>query len=340
MARGSSLEPALGFEPVAITTRSGRRESIHHAALVALSADGSVAFAIGNPDVAVYPRSSIKPLQAFAMVENGLDLPDELLALVCASHDGERRHLDGARRILHSVGLDESSLLNTADWPLDSSSMEDAVRSGGAKSPLQQNCSGKHAGMLATCRVNGWDVSSYLEESHPLQRRITDSIPGLTGSPVVGIGVDGCGAPAHVVSLVGLARAFRAMATGEAGAVGVRVHRAMTSNPIMVGGPRRDVTLIMQGIDGLMAKDGAEGVFAAALPDGRAVALKIADGSNRARPPLMHAALRALGVDVTGVDPSAWISPVLGHGRRVGEVRIVGSLAEFDSSDLAPIVDE
>lgn len=100
----------------------------------------------------------------------------------------------------------------------------------------------------------------------------------------------------------------------------------------MVGGPRRDVTLIMQGVRGLMAKDGAEGVFAAALPDGRAVALKVADGANRARPPLMQAALRALGVDLAGVDPSAWVSPVLGHGRPVGEVRIVGTLAPFASS--------
>ncbi|MEY3053572.1 MAG: asparaginase [Ilumatobacteraceae bacterium] len=335
-----NLESTIGFEAVAVTTRSGHEESIHHAALVALSADGSVAFSIGDPGLAVFPRSSIKPLQAFAMVQSGLDLPDELLALVCASHDGQARHLDGARQILASAGLDESSLLNTADWPLDSGAMEDAVRSGGVKTSLQQNCSGKHSGMLATCRVNGWDLSTYLDESHPLQTTITDAIPALTGSPVAGIGVDGCGAPAHVISLVGLARAFRGMATGDAGATGSRIHRAMSSNPIMVGGPRRDVTLIMQGIDGLMAKDGAEGVFAAALPDGRAVALKVADGSNRARPPLMHAALRALGVDVSGVDPAAWISPVLGHGRRVGEVRIVGALAEFDTAEFNGVVGE
>lgn len=99
----------------------------------------------------------------------------------------------------------------------------------------------------------------------------------------------------------------------------------------MVGGPTRDVTLLMQGIRGLMAKDGAEGVFAAALPDGRAVALKVADGANRARPPIMRAALRALGVDVSGVDERAFASPIFGHGRRVGEVRIVGDLAALES---------
>ena len=328
----SSVEPTsvTAYEPAAITVRSGLVESVHHAALVALSSDGSVEFAIGRPDVSVFPRSSTKPLQAVAMVRNGLDLPDELLALVCASHDGRTEHLDGARRILASVGLDESALRNTPDWPLDTESMHDVIRSGGVTSSLQQNCSGKHSGMLATCRVNDWDTATYLDESHPLQAAITATVPSLAGSPVDGIGIDGCGAPAHMTSLVGLARAFRAIATGEAGDAGSRVHRAMISFPHMVGGPRRDVTLIMQGVPGLMAKDGAEGVFAAGLPDGRAVALKVADGANRARPPLMHAALQALGVDVSGVDPSAWESPILGHGHRVGEVRIVGVLGSRD----------
>ena len=327
----STLDPLTAYEPAAVTRRSDLTESVHHAALVALSSDGSVEFAVGRPEVSVFPRSSTKPLQAYAMLQSGLDLPDDLLALVCASHDGRTEHLDAARRILASAGLDESVLRNTPDWPLDNEAMQQAVRTGGVATSLQQNCSGKHSGMLATCRANDWDLATYLDESHPLQRRITETVPLLTGSPVDGIGIDGCGAPAHVISLVGLARAFRALATGEAGGVGQRIHRAMTTFPHLVGGPRRDVTLIMQGVHGLMAKDGAEGVFAAALPDGRAIALKVADGANRARPPLMHAALRALGVDVSGVDPSAWVSPVLGHGRPVGEVRIVGSLARFQA---------
>lgn len=325
----TNVDPLSAYEPAAVTVRSGTVESVHHAALVALAPDGTVEFSIGRPDVSVFPRSSTKPLQAFAMVQNGLDLPDELLALVCASHDGRPEHLDVARRILASVDLDESALLNTPDFPLDTSSMQEALRSGMVASSLQQNCSGKHSGMLATCRVNGWDLTTYLEVSHPLQTSITATIPNLTGTPVDGIGVDGCGAPAHVISLLGLARAFRAIATGEVGGAGERIHRAMTAYPHMVGGPRRDVTMIMSGVRGLMAKDGADGVFAAALPDGRAIALKVADGANRARPPLMYAALRALGVDVSQVDPGAWQSPILGHGRPVGDVRIVGSLAPY-----------
>jgi L-asparaginase II len=190
------------------------------------------------------------------------------------------------------------------------------VRAGGTRTPIHMNCSGKHAAMVATCVVNGWDVDSYLDADHPVQQRITERIVALTGC-VVHVGVDGCGAPAHVTSLTGLARAFRSIAL-DRGAV----WQAMTSHPEMVGGPARDVTLLMQGVPGLMAKDGAEGVFAAALPDGRAVALKVADGASRARPAVMVAALAALGVRVDGVDERV-VQVVRGHGRRVGEVRAV-----------------
>ena len=323
-------EPIEAYQPLAVTYRSDVLESVHHAAVVGLDRDGSVAFAFGDVDLPVYPRSSTKPLQAHAMVSAGLDLPDDLLALVCASHDGRPMHLDGARRILSTVGLDETALANTADLPLDESESMRVVRQGGTPSPLQMNCSGKHAGMIATCVINGWSHGAYyLNVEHPLQMAITNGIPALIDAPVSGIGVDGCGAPAHVIPLVGLARAFRAMATGGAGEAGRRIHRAMSSNPDMVGGPDRDVSLLMRGIPGLMAKDGAEGVFAAALPDGRAVALKVADGANRPRPPLMRAALSALGVDIAGVRADAFASVLLGHGEPVGDVRIVGELARL-----------
>ncbi|MFN5605165.1 MAG: asparaginase, partial [Actinomycetes bacterium] len=309
-------EPIEAYQPLAVTYRSDVLESVHHAAVVGLDRDGSVAFAFGDVNLPVYPRSSTKPLQAHAMVSAGLDLPDDLLALVCASHDGRPMHLDGARRILSTVGLDETALANTADLPLDESESMRVVRQGGTPSPLQMNCSGKHAGMIATCVINGWSHGAdYLNVEHPLQMAITNGIPALIDAPVSGIGVDGCGAPAHVIPLVGLARAFRAMATGGAGEAGRRIHRAMSSNPDMVGGPDRDVSLLMRGIPGLMAKDGAEGVFAAALPDGRAVALKVADGANRPRPPLMRAALSALGVDIAGVRADAFASVLLGHGK-------------------------
>ena len=313
------------YVPIAVTTRSGFTESFHLGAVVALRADGSVAFTAGDPTAAVYPRSSNKPMQAAAMLDLGLDLPPELLALVCASHDGTPHHLDVARRILASAGLEESSLQNTPDLPIDLDAAEAVLRAGGHRTSLQQNCSGKHSGMLATCVVNGWPTDGYLDPDHPLQRAITESLPGMTGEPVAHVGVDGCGAPAHALSLLGLARAFRTIATADPQSTSGRVRAAMTGHPVTVGGEHRDVTSFMRFVPGLMAKDGAEGVFAAALPDGRAVALKVADGSNRARPPAMLHALAALDVDVSSV-AEAVRHPILGHGRPVGEV---SAIAEY-----------
>lgn len=311
------------FVPVAITSRSGLDESVHFGAVVGLGPSGAIEFAAGDPQAVVYPRSSNKPMQAVAMVRAGLQLPPDLLALVCASHDGTPMHTDAALRILGTVGLDERALANTASLPLDQPSAEAVLRAGGPRTPLLMNCSGKHSGMLATCVHNGWAHDpSYLHVEHPLQVAITAAIDELCDEPHAHIGVDGCGAPAHAMSLVGLARAFRAIATGAAGVAGDEVYAAMTGNPAMVGGDGRDVTKFMRHVPGLMAKDGADGVFAAALPDGRAIALKVADGGDRARPPLMVAALQALGVDTSAV--AALVEErIMGHGHQVGTVRAI-----------------
>ena len=313
------------YVPVAVTDRSGRDESFHYGAVVCLGPDGSIEAAAGDPTVSIYPRSSNKPMQAVAMVHAGLDLPGELLAVVCASHDGTPAHLEAVTRILSSASLDEHALGNTIDLPLDRAAAEEVLRSGGGRTSLQMNCSGQHSGMLATCVHNGWahDVS-YLDPEHPLQQRITATIAELTGETPSHIGIDGCGTPAHMMSLLGLARGFRAIATGGAGAAGSSVYDAMRRHTQMVGGERRDVTTFMRSIPGLIVKDGAEGVFAAALPDGRAVALKIADGANRARPAVMVAALARLGVDTADVEPLV-AEVVRGHGRVVGRVRSVWS---------------
>lgn len=311
------------FAPVAITSRSGFDESVHFGAVVALGPSGEIEFATGDPSAIVFPRSSNKPMQAVAMVRAGLSLPPDLLALVCASHDGTPMHTDGALRILATAGLDAGALANTASLPLDAASAEAVLRAGGPRTPLLMNCSGKHSGMLATCVHNGWAHDpSYLDVNHPLQVAITDAIDELCAEPHAHIGVDGCGAPAHAMSLVGLARAFRSIAVGAAGAAGDEVYAAMTGHPEMVGGERRDVTAFMRHVPGLMAKDGADGVFAAAMPDGRALALKIADGGDRARPPVMVAAMQRLGIDTSAV-AAVVEEKIMGHGRQVGSVRAI-----------------
>ena len=318
---------ASDTKPVAMTLRNGVQESWHNGAVVCLERDGSIAFSVGSPQAIIFPRSSTKPFLATAMVAAGLKLPSNLLALVCASHDGRPEHLQAAREILASAGLDETALRNTKDLPLDDDAARVVVRGGGVATSLQMNCSGKHSGMLATCVACGWATDeSYLDRDHELQKLITAMMPEMIGEEVASIVVDGCGAPAHAMTLAGLARGFRSVAMAKTGSPARVVADAMREHPQMVGGPTRDVSMLMAGISGLVAKDGAEGVYAAALPDGRAIALKIADGANRARPPLMRAALSALGVDISGVDERAFASPIFGHGKIVGEVRVIDNL--------------
>lgn len=308
------------FAPLAIVSRNGVDESVHFGALVALDSDGSRAFCVGDPAVEIYPRSSTKPFQALAMVQAGLSVDAEHLALVCASHNGEDIHQKTVREILHMANLQEDALLNTHDFPLHVESAHAAIRLNKEKSSLQMNCSGKHAGMLATCVINGWSLNDYLSPEHPLQQKITETMTEVMGAAPVAIGVDGCGAPAHVVGLENLARGVQKIATGEAGDAGKQIFNAMSAHPYLVGGAGRHVTEIVRAIPGLFAKDGAESVYVAAMEDGRAVALKMSDGSGRAISTVLLHALSQLGVDTSKVSDSV-AEVVFGHGQPVGRVR-------------------
>lgn len=297
------------FEPIAVTTRSGFDESLHHGAGVGIGTDGTIVAAVGDPHFVVYARSSLKPLQAQAMVSLGLELPGDLLAVACASHDGAPMHIAAVRSILSRFGLEESDLQNTPGRALADPRSHPAS--------ILQNCSGKHAAMLATCVVNGWPTATYLLTDHPLQSAITDWI-AAAGCEVHHVGVDGCGAPTHAVALDDLGRVYATLASTDA-----PVASAMRSNPAMVAGEQRDVTRWIEAIPGCIAKDGAEAVMAIALDDGRAAVYKIADGGARARQAVTPAALRAIGVDVdteAHETVAAVAVPVLGHGREVGRV--------------------
>jgi L-asparaginase II len=310
---------------VAEIVRSGVVEGHHYGSVLALDADGSVAWSVGAVDVPMFPRSCNKPLQAVAMLRCGLDLPADLLALACASHSGEPFHIDGVRRILGAAGLDESVLQTPPDYPLDDAAKEDVVRSGGGKSPILMNCSGKHAAMVATCVLNGWDVATYLDPDHPLQRAIAETFADLTGEPVAHVAVDGCGAPLLSTSLTGLARAFRTLAVATSGEE-ARVAAAIREHPAYVSGTSRDELRLLTAIPGAIGKAGAESCYAVALADGRSFALKCDDGAPRVRPVLMAEALRRSGVSLEpGVDAEALDETgrltLLGGGRPVGEIR-------------------
>ncbi|MEO7234039.1 MAG: asparaginase [Lapillicoccus sp.] len=325
------VSPALTEAPVlAHVVRGGVVESVHRGTVVVTAPDGSVDWSLGEPSGVVFPRSANKPLQAVAMVRAGLDLPDRLLALACSSHSGEPFHLQGAADILARAGLTEADLQNTPAFPIDEAEHDAWLRAGRSPSALAQNCSGKHAAMLATCVAAGWECATYRDPDHPLQRHITEVLTELTGEPVAAVAVDGCGAPAHAYALTGLARAFGRLATASQGSDGsaeARVAGAVKAEPLYLGGTHRQVTALVREAGatfGLIAKDGAESVYAVGLGDGRGVAVKIADGNPRAKPVVLAAVLRRLGLDAPLALAELEDAPVLGHGDPVGAVVATG----------------
>jgi L-asparaginase II len=306
--------------PLVAAIRDGLVESVHYGSAIALAADGSIQATAGDPLAPFYPRSSLKPLQAVAMVRAGLELPADLLALAAASHSGAAEHRDGALRILELHGLSLTDLENSTDLPYGVAECEDWLRTGGRATQLTQNCSGKHAAMAATCLINGWPIQGYLDPSHPLQQLVAGTVTELTGEEPSALSTDGCGTPLFALTLRGMARAFGRIARAagaDDGSAEAAVGLAMQKYPHMVAGEGRDVTELMRLLPGAVAKDGFEGVQLVGLPDGGAVAVKISDGGDRARMPATVKLLEVLGVDA---GPLAGIAtaPVLGGGQHVG----------------------
>ncbi|GAA3768596.1 asparaginase [Streptomyces coacervatus] len=329
MYSSSVADPPLIREPlhapVAHLIRGGVVEGIHYGSVVVLGADGQVQLQLGDIEAAFYPRSALKPVQAVALVRAGLPLDGELLSLTAASHSGEERHLAGTRTILELAGLTEDHLRNVTDMPFDPVVRDEWIRTGRLPSRLAQNCSGKHAAMLYTCKLNGWSLEDYLDPGHPLQQAIAEIVEDLTGQRIARTTVDGCGAPLFSVSLHGLARAAARITSAVQGTPEARVADAMREHAEMASGSGRDVAALMRAVPGLLAKDGFEGVQVAALPDGRAVAVKIADGANRARVPVAAAGLARAGVDPALLAEFAG-EALLGGGEPVGCVRPVRAL--------------
>ncbi|GAA5007267.1 asparaginase [Kitasatospora paranensis] len=312
--------PQSALPALADVIRSGFTEGRHRGSLVLLAADGSVQFALGAPEEPVFPRSTAKPFQAVATLRAGLPLDGERLALAASSHSAEEFHRTAVRAILAEAGLTEADLRTPADLPLDRVEAEALLRSGGSAAPILMDCSGKHAGWLAACAANGWDTAGYLDPGHPIQKLAREALEEATGEQAAHVGTDGCGAPLLAVSLTGLARGFRALVLAEPGTPQRRVADAMRAHPEYVAGTRRADTHLMRAVPGALSKMGAEAVQVVALADGRALAFKIEDGSERARGPVLAAALRRLGVEHEVLDRIA-AEPLHGGGEVVGEVR-------------------
>ena len=300
-------------EVLAEYVRDGIVESKHFGHLIALDKDGKRVLTKGDPNAFIYPRSAIKSIQASAMVRKGLVQEVRHLALICASHSGSKAHQDGALEILRGAGLTQEALQCIADRPIGVQERKEW----GDKEPtrLAMNCSGKHAGMLATCVANNWPIENYLSQDHPLQLAIKEEFENLAGEKISKISVDGCGAPLFLISMQGLANAFYNLAISN-DPVHKQVVAACLAFPEMVAGIGRSDTELMKTVPGLFLKIGAEGVQAAFLPDGRAVVFKVSDGSERAHQVILQSAFEKLGAKFEVKHPE-----VLGGGKVIGEIR-------------------
>lgn len=288
-------------------------ESVHYGHLVLLNAKGEIQLAVGDINLPIFPRSCVKPLQARAMVKAGLNLAPKLLALVTASHSGSETHIEIVRQILNSVGLDESALQCALDKPIGE--VERKKWGDAPATRIAMNCSGKHAGMLATSIANNWPIENYLAMDHPLQKLILNEIESVASEKSMNKTFDGCGAPLFAISTIGLARAIQDLTLADDSA-STQIRNAMREYPELVSGVGRLTQRWMSVIPGLLMKEGAEGVQIASLTDGRTLAFKISDGGFRPFSVITAAALAHFGVKA----PDESVS-VFGGGAPIGSIR-------------------
>ena len=329
-------------------TRGELVESVH-AVDVAVVRDGALVARAGSPDRTLFARSAVKPFQALPLVDDGVlarfGLGPEALALACASHNGEPRHVAVARSVLDAVGLPESALACGPHPPFDDTAANALRATGETPGRIHNNCSGKHAGMLALAAAHGWPTEGYHEARHPVQERMLHEIERWTGldRSEIATGVDGCGVVTFAIPLRGLATAFAGLiAAADAGEAGpVAVMEAMTRHPFLVGGTDRLCTRLMEVTGGrVLAKVGAEGVYGAAVVDrGLGIGLKARDGAKRAGEVALLGVLEALDA-LRSPDREAlsrWAEPEVRNTRDevVGGMRAVVELESVDGDQDA-----
>jgi L-asparaginase II len=315
--------------PLVRVVRSGLEESIHLGDVAVCDVNGRLVASAGDPDRRLFIRSSAKPVQAAVSIGEIADerLPDRVIAIMCASHDGTPVQIRAVREVLRRGGVSVDDLRTPAAWPSDPASARRLTR----PAPLYHNCSGKHAGMLWASSRRGWALTTYRNRSHPLQRRVLRAVRVLSGEDDIAVGVDGCGVPVHGVTLRGVATMYARLSepdrAGELAPSVVRVTSAMRAEPYLIGGHGSQDSEIMHATDDLVVKYGAEALdCAVSLGAGLGIAVKIADGSYRAAGPALISALDQLGLLSGGARRAlaSRASPaVLGGGRPVGHLEPV-----------------
>lgn len=348
----------MPHQPLVEVTRAGLVESAHCGSIAVCGADGRLIAGWGDPDRVCFLRSTAKPLQALPVVRSGVldhfELDDRDLALMCASHSGSDRHADRTASILERIGLGPGALACGTHTPYDAETARRLAGVEGEPSPLRHNCSGKHAGMLALAIHLGQPADTYLEGEGQVQKLMLASVAELTGLAPdrIGLGTDGCSAPNFAVPLAGAAAAFARLAESAADREGSpemhRIYHAMVSNPELVAGEGRFDTNLMQVSGGrILAKGGAEGCLALAVPlgDNRrkgpalGIMIKIADGDGRGRavPVVAVEVLRQLGLlsdneldDLRRYDRRPLVNY---RGLTVGEIRTSFQLEQVQARD-------
>jgi L-asparaginase II len=329
-----------GYVPMVEVRRGGIAESLHNGAIAVVDSSGCLLASVGDPDCVTFIRSAGKPAQLLPLIASGaverFGLQEAHLAVMMGSHGGEPFHLDAVREILARIGLDESALQCGTHEPLHRPTAMALRAAGREPTVLHNNCSGKHAGLLALAVHRGEPVERYLDPTEPLQIDIRGVIERLAGLPHAGVrtALDGCSAPTFAMSLRSAALLYARLSSprdegGEYGPVIRTALAAMRACPAMVGGTDRlETALMSEGRHGLIAKIGAEGFFALGFErQGRGVgiALKIGDGDmKRARDCATLECLRQLELlppEVAATLSTRFIPPILNHnGRKVGEL--------------------
>ncbi len=282
-----------GSVELARLERSGLVESRHIGAAAVVDADGTVLRAVGDVHATIYPRSTLKPLQAVAMLRAGARFSDAELVLAISSHCGSPEHVAVVERMLADDHRNEESLQCPPLWPLGSEQRAALQAAGLGPSRLTNNCSGKHAGMLRASDALGADAAQYLEAEHPVQALIRDVVAEFTGLPLPHLAVDGCGAPMPATTLAGLARGIARLTRGD-NPEGQRVFDAVLAEPWAIDGVGRANTMVVERL-GALAKLGTEGLVVMGTREGVAVAVKVLDGTMRATTPVALALLASVG---------------------------------------------
>jgi L-asparaginase II len=311
--------------PLARVIRSGLEESVHTGDAVVVDAEGALVASAGDPGLLVFARSSMKPLQATVSLSLApFDFTDREIAVMCASHNAEPPHIEAVRSLLARAGVDEEALQCPTVRPWD----DESLAANPERRRINSDCSGKHGGMLAACRAQGWPLESYRDPAHPLQQEIRRAVLVASGEDDVKVGVDGCGVPVHGIPLRAMASIYARLARpdrlGHLEAHARRAVGAMRAEPYMVAGRNRPDTAAIQATTSVIAKGGAEGLMCAAdLERGWGVAVKVRDGSARATGPALLVVLDSLGLLDEGALSrlTAFATPpVLGGGEPVGAI--------------------